>query len=349
MDRTKNEDYKSAVIVFLVAVALLLAVSNLPAQWDIDLTILAVLVLPPLLGYIVASGGFSVGTLAVILCFAVGVTLNSKLSALLAAVSLPFAFTVGYVIRKKLRFRHSVMASVAAALAGMLLSIGALWLLTGQMPVDFIVGRLNSSFSSMADSEVNGLYQMIRSADLITGAITQSALNSTARVDAVAYIMNQFKEVLNYNLVSMIGTYALLMGLVGYLILHAMRKRRRADVIAIPPFSEFTLPGRFWLAFLLSYLFGVIGEGLGWPGFDILEVTVYSLYGLVLMVQGLSFLDFLYKRRHMSITVRVVLHTLVLFISAIAALIGSLLMWAGLFENMAGLRKRMDTKGGALL
>jgi uncharacterized protein YybS (DUF2232 family) len=116
-------------------------------------------------------------------------------------------------------------------------------------------------------------------------------------------------------------------------------------VIAIPPFANFSLPRRFWLAFVLSYLFAVVGESLGWPGFEILEVTVLSIYGLVLSVQGLAFLDFLYQRNKMGKGVRVVLHALGLIISS---MLGNLLMWLGLFENIANLRVRMDTKGGVV-
>jgi uncharacterized protein YybS (DUF2232 family) len=349
LDRIKNEDYRSAVIAFLIAVALLLAMLMLPAQWSLDLAFLGVLLLPPLLGSVVAGGGFALGSLAVALCFAAGCALDAKLTAVLAAACLPFAFTAGYVIRKKIRFRHSVMSTSAAALVGALLSIGVLWLLTNQMPVDFFISRLNSSFSFMNDTEVNSLYQILRSADLMTGAVTQAALNATARIDAIAYMVNQFKEVINYNLVTMIGVYSLLMGLIGYLIPRAVLKRRQADVIEIPSFSEFTLPNRFWLAFILSYLFALIGESLGWPGFGILVITVDALYGLMLMVQGLSFLDYLYKRRKMGTAARVALHTLILVISSLPSFVGTLLVWLGLLENVAHLRKRMETKGGTVL
>ena len=70
-------------------------------------------------------------------------------------------------------------------------------------------------------------------------------------------------------------------------------------MVAIPPFAEFSLPRRFWLAFALSYLFAIIGSSYGWPGFAILEVTVLSIYGLVLSVQGWRFWT-LYQRNKMG-------------------------------------------------
>ncbi len=349
MDRTKSEDYKSVLIAFLITAALVLGSTGLPAQYGSWLALLAVLAAPVLLGCAVAGGGFAAGGLAAVLCFAVGCVLDYKLSLLLAALSLPFAFAVGYVLRKKVRFRYSVIAASGAALAGTGLAIGVLWLMTGEMPVDFYIGRMDSIISSMSDAMVRDWYQLMRTTDLVTGAVTQTALDATGRSDAITYLLSQFREYINMGLVGMLGIYALLMGLVGYLIPHGVMKRRRLDVAAVPPFSEYALPNRFWLAFLLSYLFAAIGAGFGWRGFDILEVTVYTLYALILTVQGLAFLDYMYKRRNMGIAARIVLHVLAPLISVLASMVGSVLMWVGMIENMANLRKRMESKGGTVM
>ena len=345
MDKTKNEDYKSVLISSLIAIALLAALLGLPAIKSLDFLILAMLVLPPLFAFTVASGGYVLGALAMALCLAAGYALDNRLAVILAVVCVPFAFAAGYAVRARLRLRHSVMASGAAALIGVLLGVGVLWLMTGQMPVDFFANQLEGSFSGLSDAEVLSLYQLVRIPDLFTGAVTQAALDSASRADAVTYLVGLFREALNYHLVGMIGCYSLLMGLAGYLIPCALRKKMGDDVVAIPSFAEFSLPRRFWLAFALSYLFAIIGSSYGWPGFAILEVTVLSIYGLVLSVQGLAFLDFLYQRNKMGKGVRVVLHALGLIISS---MLGNLLMWLGFFENIANLRVRMDTKGGVV-
>ena len=72
MDRTKNEDYKSVLVSFLIAMALLAALFGLPAIKGLDVLILAMLVLPPLFAYAVTSGGYITGALVMVLCFAVG-------------------------------------------------------------------------------------------------------------------------------------------------------------------------------------------------------------------------------------------------------------------------------------
>jgi uncharacterized protein YybS (DUF2232 family) len=236
------------------------------------------------------------------------------------------------------------MISVAAALCGALLAVGVLWLLTGQMPVDAYISRFGAGLSAMDDASIHIWYQLARAEDLMSGAVTQAALDSTPSAAAAAYIVNILKEWLNLRLVSIIGVYALLMGLLGYLIPRAALKKQKTEVAPAPAFSDYALPNRFWLAFVLSWLAAFAGFSLGWKGFDILRTTVFTLYAVVLMIQGLSFLDYLFKRRKMKKGVRVVLHILVVLISPS---LGNLLMWVGLFENIAQMRKRLESKGGA--
>ena len=109
-------------------------------------------------------------------------------------------------------------------------------------------------------------------------------------------------------------------------------------MISIPAFSEYELPNRFWLAYIISNLFAAIGASSGWQSFDVLEVTIYYAYAVILVAQGLSFLDFLYKTRNMRPGVRVILHVFATLI------LSSILVWIGLFENVLGMRKRISER-----
>ena len=184
---------------------------------------------------------------------------------------------------------------------------------------------------------------MFRYQDLITGAVTQAALDAASRAHAIAFVVNWFRELLNVTLVSFIGTYALLMGLIGYLIPRAVLKRRRKDaVVPIPPFSEYALPDRFWLAFFLSYLFAVIGDSFGWPGFDILEVTVYAPVFAGWTVRGLAFLAIYISGQHEQ-SARVALHVADAGHKLAGAAAGSVVDgWA--LGNIAKMRKSMKSK-----
>lgn len=331
MDRTKNDEYKNAAAAFLVAAALILISTYFPP---------AAVVAAFVVAYAVAMWG-TLGIVVALMSFAVGCLLDVKITAFLAAALLPVALAAGIVIQKKLRMRHSVMITSGAALAGIAAAFGVLWLLTGLGPIDYIVSQTGYVLGTLNDALIRFVYQYTRFLDMITGAITQEAVLSTPAFEAISIIQEQLREYLNLNLVSMVLTFSLLTGLLIFVIPRVFVKKKR-KVVSVPAFSALMLPHRFWLAYLLSYIFTLIGASSGWPSFEIAAITINGVYGFVFIIQALSFLDYLYKRRKMQTAVRVLLHVVV------TLLIGNLLVWVGLFENVAGLRKRLDTEGGTL-
>ena len=329
MDRTKKDDYSAVAAVFFVAAVLILISIYVP---------IAAIIAAFVLAYAVAMWG-TPGIVITLISFAVGCVLDIKLTAFLAAAFIPLALTAGLTVRKQLRMRHSVLAASAAAMFGLAAAIGVLWLFTGLGPIDYIVSRFGVFLSTLNGGLVQLLYQYARLMDMFTGAISQAAVFSTPVPEAIAVMQDQLREALNYLLVGDMVCYALLTGLLSFVITRAFVKKRR-KVVRIPSFGAFTLPPRFWLAYLLSYLFAFAGISFGWPSFDIVTQTITGVYGFVFTVQALSFLDFLYKRRRMATAVRVLLHVVT------ALFLGFILVWVGLFENMASLRKRMNTEGG---
>jgi len=271
--------------------------------------------------------------------FGLGCLVNIHVTAFLAAALLPLTITAGFAVRKQLRMRDSVLMISGAALAGAVAAIGVLWLLTGLGPIDYIVSRFGAYLNTASDSLVSLIHQYVRLFDIITGAVSWPAVLSTPTPEAVSIILDRLRLTLNYYLVSGMISYALLAGLLGFVITRAFVKKRRG-VVSVPSFGALELPSKFWLAYFISYLFAYAGTTFGWPSFDILTETIIGVYGVVFIVQALSLFDYLYKRRHMSAGVRVLLHVV------ITLFFGSLLAWVGLFENIAKLRRRMDTEGG---
>ena len=103
MNRTKSEDYKSVLIAFLISAGLLLASAGLPAQYGMLLLTLTALVLPLLLGYAVAAGGFATGSLALGLCFVAGSALDYKTDSLLRkAIRENYKNTTSIVIAQRI-------------------------------------------------------------------------------------------------------------------------------------------------------------------------------------------------------------------------------------------------------
>ncbi len=329
MDRTKKDGYKNVAATFLIAAALILISTYFP---------LAAVVAAFVLTYAVAMWG-TLGIVLAAISFAVGCLLDLKVAAFLATAFLPVALAAGIVIKKKLRMRHSVMITSGAALAGSVGAFGVLWLFTGLSPIDYMVSLTAHVLGTLNGGLVQLVYQYTRFWDMVTGAITQAAVFSTPASEAIPVILERLRDFLNLNLVNAVLSFALMIGLLIFVITRVFVKKKR-KVASVPPFSALALPPKFWLAYLLSYLFAFAGISFGWPSFEIVAITISGVYGFVFIVQALSFLDYLYKRRKMQTAVRVLLHVVV------ALLIGNLLIWVGLFENMAGLRKRLDTEGG---
>lgn len=328
MDRTKREEYKCAVLACLLTAALLFAGLYVPVL---------LVAVPFVLVYAVARTGYLLGGGAIALGFLAAAYFEPYAAAVIAAAFLPVAFGTGYMIRAKKRLRDSVIVSSGMLLAGAALAIALVSLITKQPTAEIIVNYAGSSMSAMGDKEIISLYQIVRAPDLLTGAVTQQAVWSTPPAEAILIMRGMIKDMLDIWFVTLIGLYALLMGLLCYIIPRAAVKKKVA-VAPIPAFSEYKLPKRFWLAFAVSYIFAMVGAGFGWKSFDILQITIYNLYSLVFSVQALSLFDYFYRKRNMSAGVRTVLHILS------ALVLSFMLMWIGIIENVASLRKLMDER-----
>lgn len=325
MDRRKKEGYKGALIAFALASLVLYLGLSVPY-------VLAAA--PFILVYLVARAELSIGGVAAALSFGAAAYFDLNAALAMAAAFLPVAFAAGYMIRAKKRFRDSVIVSVGAVFLGAALVIGMSYL-AGQAPIDRITGWAQGSLSTMSDGNVSMLYQAVRYLDVMTGAITQQALLATPASEAAADMLKMLHDVLSIWLVTLIGLYSLLFGLLCFVIPRAAAKRSM-EVAAAPAFADYTLPKRFWLAYVASYLFAAAGESFGWKSFDIIGLTVYNLYAFVFTVQALSFFDFMYKKRGMGAGTRALLHVLA------AIVLSFVLVWVGIFENIFGIRKRME-------
>ena len=232
------------------------------------------------------------------------------------------------------------MLASTAALLGLILVFGLLWLINGMSPVDYIVSSMNGLFNQLSDSEVNLVYQSARVVDIQTGAITQQAVLDTPRAAAIATMLDMLYEIVNASLVSIVLVYSLLIGLLCYLIAREGAKKAGITPLSIPVFSDWALPRRFWLAFLVSYVAAMAGESLGLVPSGMLVPTILSVYSFLFIVQALSFADFLYKARGMRKAMRIGIHIVTVLI------FGSFLMWVGIFENIIHYRRRSQEKGG---
>ena len=334
MDRNKKDEYSAALIAFMISAVLLAVIP----YFAMGLVLVVPIVVPMLLIWAIVKSGYAVGGAAALASFAAVCFIDARFYGLLALMLLPFIFAAAYALRSKKRLLHSVMISSAAALAGVVFAIGILQAITEMGIVDYTVDRLGQILPAYDDVTISYIYQMARAADLVSGAVTFDAVLATPTDTAIALIQDWVKDWLNLSLVLMLIIYAMSMGLGVYLIARSFTKKHGVAVADIPRFADFTLPRRFWLAAVVTTLAAMVGEDFGWPSFDLLSFTLLNAYAFVFSIQALSLLDFFYVSRNMGKGVRVLLHILALLI------FGGLLMWAGLFENAFGIRKRLKER-----
>ncbi len=329
MDKIKKEEYKLALIAYLAAAALLFMTLYFP---------LAAFAVPIILIYAIVKCGWYLGGTAALLSFITFLLFDFGTACVLAAAFLPVIFAVSFVLREKKRFRDSIMISCASVIAGIAMAVGVLGLITGMSVIDYAVESLGNSLRMFDDVYIKTFYTTMRTADIAMGSITKAAVDATPAAQAIIIIQDMLRQMLNLALVNIIIIYSLITGFLYYIITRAVLKKRKAEVVDIPPFSRWALPGRFWLAYILSYIFAAIGASYAWPSFEILELTIYNVYAFVFIIQGLSLLDYLYKTRKMSTGPRIVLHI------AGGLILGGIIVWVGIFENVAGIRKRLEAR-----
>jgi len=327
LNRTKRDGVKDALVAYLLTAALCFLSLAMPV---------AVVALPFVWAYALLRGGYLKGAAAILLGLGTICVIDILTPFLIAAAFLPVAFVAAYMIRNRKRFLHSVLACSGGSLLGLALAIGLLQLTTGMPVVDFSVKQFGDALALLDEYSLQAMYQMMRYPDILSGAITQAAVLSTPGAEAISIMQRIFADTLNQTLVSYIVIYSLLAGLLLCVIPRALVKRQGMEVAAVPEFSRFALPRFFWVGYLVSYLFAVIGADYGWQSFDTLAQTVYSAYAFVFIVQALAFMDYLYKSHNMRPGGRITLHTLSTLV------LGQMLMWVGLFENIADLRARME-------
>ena len=166
-------------------------------------------------------------------------------------------------------------------------------------------------------------------------------LNGTADIAGVSFdealpvVQAYMGEQLMYFLPAFATGVSTIGGLVVYLIVRAIAKAFGANVVKIPPFSEFFLPRHFGRYSVICYIIVAVGNNVGWRGFDFVFAIVSVLLGCIYYVQGLCFLDFMMKYKIKSAALRV------LILAVITLILYQVFIFIGLFEQLFKFRKRI--------
>lgn len=326
MDKIKKQGLSGALAIYGLTVALIFIADSI-------LFPILFWAIPVVLVFGIAAYGYIYGGIAVVGGLATGFLFGTMYPTILIAAFLPVAFATGYAIREKKRFRDSVALSCAAVLAGAVISVAVLEWMTGMSVVDYAVKTTETSLMQFGGQELKLYYQFARSADM-----TQAAVESVPLEKAVAFFVKQVSEFVSVAFVFLILVYSLIIGHLSYIVPRFAAKKRDIEVASIPSFSDYALPKRFWVGTFVLCIAAYVGAQEGWSSFDILYSTLYNTFILVFMVQGLSFLDYIYKMRKISTGARVALHILTAFVFV------GVLAIVGLMENVLNMRKRIQPR-----
>ena len=342
MDKAKTKKLGTALVCLVIFFALLCIIGYLPQMGILgaaSLVYLPVLTaaLPLLLVYVYVACGYYYGTAVTIIGFGAAEILGISVSLYLAAAFVPLVLTAAYTIVSHKRFRTSVILNAAAALAGAALVFLLASLFSGMSVVDFAAARFGQALSALPDEEVSVVYTAVRYSDLMSGAVTQAAINATPAADAILKMQDIIKQQLNVSIVYLMVVYSMAAGYLSYIVPRAVVKKQGRFVAPIPKFKDYELPKKFWLAAVLLTAAAFVGDSLSIGGFEILLFTLFNVFLFVFMVQGFGLLLYFFEKQNMSNVVRVFLAAVALvFLSTIALPI------IGLFENIFRFRQRIE-------
>ncbi len=341
LDKTKTKKLGTALICLFIFFALLSMIGYLPGMElgsSMSLLYLPVFIaaLPLLLVYVYVTCGYYYGTAVTIIGFGAAEIVGISAALYLAAAFVPLVLTASYTIVSHKRFKTSIILSGIAALAGAALVFWMVNLMSGMSVVDYSAAMLGQKLSTLSEEEVTFVYNAARYTDILSGAVTQAAIEATPAADAILKMQEILKEQLNISIVYMMIVYSMGAGYLAYIVPRAVAKKQGRFFAPIPKFKDYELPKRFWLAAILLTAAAFIGSSYDIRGFDILMFTVFNVFVFVFLVQGFSLLMFFFDKQKINKGLRALLIVLALvFLSTIA------LPLIGLFENIFGFRKRM--------
>ncbi|MDL2236751.1 YybS family protein [Christensenellaceae bacterium OttesenSCG-928-K19] len=293
-------------------------------------------------------------TVAAVLAFGVAVFLMAgiNIAGILMCCVLPSALVVGHVMRRKMTFYNSVLASVITMLASLGILFLCTYLLYDMQLLDLILIKVEETLVQSPEGTKQLYYLTERllpaaqsgDAQVMSelAGITSAAISSIPLETAVAGIMKSFTAQMALLLPQMAAFCVPVLGLLNYIIPRAIIKKQGRAVGKVPVFSAWGLPRHFgkWSLFLL--ILSYIGVGAGWNNFDYVYVIVMGFLTAVYSVQGMAFIDWALKKKIASRPGRVA----IIVVTFLLGSIWNVYMWIGFFEQVVKLRKRELTANG---
>ena len=260
-----------------------------------------------------------------------------------AAVILPVAvFLIWAQKNRKFSAYEGIVLSALGCFIAMAALVLAIYLITGEMIVDYLLGQF---FASLEASPEAGqvLYGMM-SQDY-AGMLTKSSeqiIQYFSEPSQTAIL----QDALRLSIPVSMMTYTILGGIINYLIVWGILKKRGARVVHVPPFSRWALPKKIGIYALVLYILSLIPQVFQIEGLMLPGIVLGNTVELVFMTQGLAIVDFLLRRGIPATAPRVILLVLICVLGwMMVPLVFTILMWLGLLDQLFHFRDRMISAG----
>jgi len=283
---------ESLVVFCILAGISIVSIPFLPAF------MLPMIFIPVPLVFIAVRRGFFYGLLPFVLIAALfWLWLGITGAALFTALFAPAVVFLYYVIGKKVRSFESVVYAVGSFALGIALVIGYIYL-TARM--DLMTYLLNGIKAAMEKVPMlpYSLLQLLNIQDILTLVKNPDAILMLPSADALSQALAGVRNYLAALLPIAFSVFSLLGGLLNYVIVRAILKKKNTEVAPIPEFSRFKLPKGFFAGMVIIGVMLIAGSLLGLQGLDAVFSTCLVAYVIVFSICGLALIDFIMKRRN---------------------------------------------------
>ncbi len=263
--------------------------------------------------------------------------MNYAVTAVLC--TLPIAAAGGYVVRKKLGFYYSALASCAAILGALGVLILCISLLWQSSMTELILKHVENQLTASPD--FTRLFYFTLGVAQGGGTVDAASLNIAEAMKvpletAVRGLMRTAEQNVLMYVPQLCASFVALFGLLDYIIPRAVIKKRGGEVGRLPVFAMWCLPKRFGTWSLVLLVVSYLGVMLGWNNFDLVYSIVMGFLNVIYSLQGMAFIDWLLKKKVESRGARVALIAVTFVLTSFI----SLYMWIGFFEQIVKIRKR---------
>lgn len=302
----KNELLETAFIIVFMCIYSLVGIYSFQ---------LALLLLPVGFIFIGAKYGIKRGILGfLIVSIFIGIFRNPMDGILLFLLFMPIIFINTYLISKR---RRSIEIILSSAIV-FFISIMIVFLITQNITGMSIVKGMEAQLKYLLDSQLDVLresgltnFEILRMREIL-----EVSYKSTLLVFPSALLLS-----------------SLTAGYINYYISVLLLRKSGIGIVSVPRFSRFKLPGNFILGIMVMYLGTFIMKYFRPEFHGAIVANLLVFISSMLLLQGLSVIDFFLVKRKLNILLRVIIIILV------GAPLGSIISLVGVGDIIFDFRK----------